>query len=528
MSLVALWLAGVPPLGAKAQEQQPDGEATAGISLEIDKQSNDIDEMVARAFEDEQKHNLKAAIADWSEVLKRDPDNIDYLAARGELLGEDRQLEAGLQDAAKILELDPKNISARILRSKTYEIQGKFDQALLELNASIERNPNSVEPYMARRDFYTRQDRNDEALADSDRILQLSPDPTDGYLSRANIYVETEEFDKAIEYASKALQSDPENWLGFYLRGGAHAKKFEFAEAMKDLDEAERLAPNRSEVWGSRGAAHAENGEFEKALEALQRGIELQPGDYVLTGGMAEILATCPDPKLRNGRKAAELMDETLRRSLNQRSLWEVCAAVAAENGDFEEAIRWEKKYMAHDSIAPADKAQAQMKLERYEKHKPWRFPPKAVLDRVTSNASAKARTPVEFQQAAHDLELMSEVTPDDPIVWNDLAWLRATSPEESVRDGQKAVEAAERAYSLDPKVPSIWDTRAAAFAEKGDFENAVKWEQKFLEATDLQPAQCDQGSARLSLYQSRKPYREHPTKDPSPIPSRSSAPQEK
>ena len=51
-------------------------------------------------------------------------------------------------------------------------------------------------------------------------------------------------------------------------------------------------------------------------------------------------------------------------------------------------------------------------------------------------------------------------------------------------------------------------DTMAAAYAEAGDFDGAVKWQTQ-AEAMFPEGKEKAEGAARLKLYQARKPYRE-------------------
>jgi tetratricopeptide (TPR) repeat protein len=92
---------------------------------------------------------------------------------------------------------------------------------------------------------------------------------------------------------------------------------------------------------------------------------------------------------------------------------------------------------------------------------------------------------------------------------YNGLAWVLATCPLAAFRDGRRAVEAATRACELTEwKNPNNLDTLAAAFAESGDFESAVKWQTKQLETLDLTPSQIADAKAHLALFKLHKPFR--------------------
>ena len=90
----------------------------------------------------------------------------------------------------------------------------------------------------------------------------------------------------------------------------------------------------------------------------------------------------------------------------------------------------------------------------------------------------------------------------------SNLAFLQATCPDDTYRDGEKAVINAKRACQLDgEKQPRYLDTLAAAYAEDGDFEKAVKWQEKALEKASDETIKKRYRS-RLELYRQGKPYR--------------------
>jgi serine/threonine-protein kinase len=85
-----------------------------------------------------------------------------------------------------------------------------------------------------------------------------------------------------------------------------------------------------------------------------------------------------------------------------------------------------------------------------------------------------------------------------------------ATCPDATLRDGKRAVGCALRACELTRfQQPIMVSFLAAAYAEAGDFREAVKWEKKALEmAASLPTAEADGMRARLRLYEEGKPYR--------------------
>ncbi len=94
----------------------------------------------------------------------------------------------------------------------------------------------------------------------------------------------------------------------------------------------------------------------------------------------------------------------------------------------------------------------------------------------------------------------------------NELAWELAVSPHADLRNGAWAVEVAEAATAERP-APVYLDTLAAAYAEAGRFEDAVRAQQRAVAAlpSTVSAATRDSYAARVELYRSGGTYREAP-----------------
>jgi Flp pilus assembly protein TadD len=101
---------------------------------------------------------------------------------------------------------------------------------------------------------------------------------------------------------------------------------------------------------------------------------------------------------------------------------------------------------------------------------------------------------------------------PNDGNAMNNLAWVFATSPDGSMRNGFKAVELAEKAVALPGgSSPMVMRTLAAAQAEKGDFAAAAVTARQ---AASLAEAQQNDSLVatlhhEIELYEAATPYRE-------------------
>jgi tetratricopeptide (TPR) repeat protein len=118
------------------------------------------------------------------------------------------------------------------------------------------------------------------------------------------------------------------------------------------------------------------------------------------------------------------------------------------------------------------------------------------------------------FENAAADFREAARLNANDDYALNASAWLLATCADASVRDGRAAVEAAKKACELAAwKNHSYVDTLAAACAEAGDFEQAVKYAKQAIEMAKSEDQDQAVLQRRLTLYEERLPY--HETRKP-------------
>lgn len=115
-----------------------------------------------------------------------------------------------------------------------------------------------------------------------------------------------------------------------------------------------------------------------------------------------------------------------------------------------------------------------------------------------------------QFNGAEKDYYQAIRIDSTNASAWNNLGWLRATCPIASMRNGKEAVEAATKACDF-----SNWknwtriDTLAAAFAEAGDFKQAIKFQEQALGLNGANKMERKEMENRLALYQEQKPFHE-------------------
>jgi cytochrome c-type biogenesis protein CcmH/NrfG len=164
----------------------------------------------------------------------------------------------------------------------------------------------------------------------------------------------------------------------------------------------------------------------------------------------------------------------------------------------------------AHDNLAKAllKKGQVAEAMVHYRKF----------LELEPANVEARNTLGTALIQQGHVREAIDQwqevlaLQPENGNAASNLAWVFATCPEDSIRDGTRAVELAKRAFRISGgKIPMIYKVLAAAYAENGRFADAVETAQRGAELATSQgnPALVAELESNIALYQSGRPLRD-------------------
>jgi serine/threonine protein kinase/Tfp pilus assembly protein PilF len=104
--------------------------------------------------------------------------------------------------------------------------------------------------------------------------------------------------------------------------------------------------------------------------------------------------------------------------------------------------------------------------------------------------------------------EALERLPANEWVARNSLAWFLATAKWPEIRDGQRALDQATKACEVTGyETATTLDTLAAAYAETGDFGNAVHWSENAIKLTSDERRRVE-FAVRLKSYRLGKPWR--------------------
>ncbi len=287
------------------------------------------------------------------------------------------------------------------------------------------------------------------------------------------------EFDAAIAHQQAALEINPHSAKAHFGLGNALLGQEKIDEAIAHYRKALALDPDFADACYNLAVALVSRGQLDEAIGYYQRLLERQPDRADTHNSLGVALAAQGRfvEAITHYRKALEIQPGYADARYGLGIALTGC-------GQFEEAL-------VH--LQPA------LKLR----------PNDADLQSALGDILA-ARG--QFPDAVAHYHKALQIQPGGLAAQKNLAWLRATCPVASQRNGEEAVELAQRANRrCDGRRPDVLDALAAAYAELGWFPEAVAAEGKALELATQQRAHSltDALRVRMALYQARRPFRQ-------------------
>jgi serine/threonine-protein kinase len=379
---------------------------------------------------------------------------------------------------SRAIRLRPNVAAGYRYRALAHLEMGNRLDALNDFDAAIRLKSDDPLLYAERARLLFRQQAFDAAVTDCDKALALDPGLAPVYGLRGDCFAANGESGKAFDDFARAIASDPENAADYRLsRAELHLELEEYDSALRDADAAVQLSPESGRAFQTRGLIYRAMGDAGAADRDFSRTLDLDPD---------RVLARLARATVRLGQKryAAAVAD------------CDVVVKAAPTMGKAFEVRGLCRKSLGDDPGALADFTEA-IKLN-----------PNAPLP-------YNLRAGVHYHQGRYQKAIQDHLAalqrdPQDAGTFNQLAWIWATAPDPDVRNGGRAKECGTRACELSEwGEPSYLDTLAAAYAELGEFDEAVKWMEKAMEKVSAEAE--DDYRSRLDLYQDGKPVRVTP-----------------
>jgi tetratricopeptide (TPR) repeat protein len=332
-------------------------------------------------------------------------------------------------------------------------------------------------------------------------------------------YLDLKLTNAAIERFEAALKVYPNDPLTHGNLARIYTAQRNWAEGNKHYEIAITSSPYNARLQNSYGYALLRQGRVEEALAHLRRALELNPS-------LAPALFNYGDALRQSGKddEAIKMLERGLEIEPNEPGAHAMLGTLYYAHGKLEQAQNHlETALRLRPGFGEAHRNLALVLIA------PGRQPSPAVL----REAGAHLRKAIEINGndflaftelgslALRTNDLRSGVSffqkalaikPDMPEILNNLAWILATSSDNTIRDGKEAVRLANRACEqVHFQVPVFVGTLAAAYAESGDFAKAVETGEKAYQLAQDSGKKdvAERNLELLKLYRAGQPYHE-------------------
>jgi len=299
----------------------------------------------------------------------------------GYRLYERKQYNKAIESFDAALSINGSNTYAYFFRGNSWAEKKDASRALKDYNQAIEIDPNFSHAYHGRAYLWAEIGNNSNALADYTKAIELNPSMVAAYINRANPFAQMAQTNRAIDDYTAILSMAPKDRKILHTRGDMLLSLGRISEALRDYSKVIKITPNDSVAYSSRADAWYQSNEYAKAICDLTKAIELHVNGPETYSNLAWLLSTCPDNKLRDGKRALEIAQKAW--TIVSLPAWQqylphvysTIAAAYAENGNYEMAVQCQSKAieLARKDKNITDIGEWEVHLKLYREKKPLR-----------------------------------------------------------------------------------------------------------------------------------------------------------
>jgi Tfp pilus assembly protein PilF len=308
----------------------------------------------------------------FSGLINVNPRNTFALLMRGVVRHETDDLDQAFVDLDAALRLDPKSVSTLIERASLWQWRNRLDQAVADVSKAIEFDPKNSFAYVERGVFEYNMKKYDECLADFKQAIDLGSKAAVIHVCQGMIHLARKDPIKAKAEFESALQIDPKHADAYAGLASIFLLRSETSKALTVLDEAVRADPRSPDSYGNRAVVLLSRHEYQKALADLDGVLRLAPNSARALRERGWILATCPDPKVRDGEQAVVLATRACELTgWKEPHCLTTLAAACSEKADFDNAQKWQQKAIDLLAEKSPEIIECRKALARYKSKKP-------------------------------------------------------------------------------------------------------------------------------------------------------------
>lgn len=322
----------------RAEVKKDPAERLADFDLAVKLTPRDPNVLRFRGMFHLYQNNLDLAVADLTAAVDLDPKDADTHEARGIALAQAQKYDEAMECFTKAIELEPEAAAPLVHRGRIRAIKGDVPAALRDVEQALKLQPRAVQALQLHANLLGSTGKYDQALVDLNALRESMPDNPEVLLQIAAVYQASKQFHKAVATYDQLLKADPKNVVAYRGRADTNLSLGKQVESIADYEAALKLEPDNSGVLNN----------------------------------LAWVLATSPDQKLRDGKRAIDLAKAAAEATeYKQAHILSTLAASYAETGDFETAVTWSKKAveLGSDQL----KGQLTKELQSYQEQHPWR-----------------------------------------------------------------------------------------------------------------------------------------------------------